>query len=213
MMHSPGDFTAHVLDLLKNSGPSGPTGPTMAKPLISNDKVGTSRRNDVGPVENEWSHQARASGPGKRRENQSLKGTGTTGTSGTSLFAGGEDQCEQGGSPPKWHAILADLERQSCPDWLSPDRWNEMLSDAENFLSRWGAAAHSLGWTALDLFGVHPLAPASRFDVMGLLLVTQGGTVVVLTADAATLRRTTGATLSYQRPTQVGAVLISKVRP
>jgi hypothetical protein len=109
--------------------------------------------------------------------------------------------------------ILAELERQSCPDWLSPDRWNDVLSHAENFLSRWGSAAHSLGWTALDLFGVHPLAPASRFDVMGLMMLTQGGEVAALTADGATLRRTTGATLSYQRPTQAGAVLISEVRP
>jgi hypothetical protein len=88
-----------------------------------------------------------------------------------------------------------------------------MLSDAENFLSRWGSAARSLGWTALDLFGVHPIAPAARFDVMGLLLLTQGGAVVALTADGATVRRTTGAALSYQRPTQAGAVLISKARP
>jgi hypothetical protein len=109
--------------------------------------------------------------------------------------------------------FLAELERQNCPDWLPPDRWNEVLSDAEIFLSRWGSAAHSLGWTALDLFGVHPTAPAVRFDVMGLMLLTQGGAVVALTADAATVRRGSSAALSYQRPAQSGAVLISKAKP
>jgi hypothetical protein len=33
---------------------------------------------------------------------------------------------------------------------------------AENFLSRWGAAAHALGWTPLDLFGVHATVPVRQ---------------------------------------------------
>jgi hypothetical protein len=158
-----------------------PLVPPRTSPLISNDKAGTSRGNEVGPVENEWSHHARASGPGKAREKQSLTGSGTSGTSGTTIFAGGEDQSERGGSPAEWHAILGDLEQRTCPDWLSPDRWGAVLSDAENFLSRWGAAAHALGWTALDLFGVHPIAPAARFDLMGLILLLHGSEVVALT--------------------------------
>ncbi len=48
---------------------------------------------------------------------------------------------------------------------------------SEAFISRSGHAAQPLGWTALDLFGVHPLAPASRFDAMGLFLLIQGGAV------------------------------------
>jgi hypothetical protein len=212
MTHSSGDFAAHVLDLLKNSGPSGPTGPSTGKAFICNDKVGTSRRDEAGPVGNEWSQHACASGPGKDRAKQSLTGGGTSGTTGTSLFAGGEDQSDRGGSPSEWHAILADLERRSYPDWLGPDRWEALLSDAENFLSRWGAAAHALGWTALDLFGVHPTVPASRFDLMGLLPLVQGGTVIALTEHGATLRRETGAAMNYRRCTAPGAVLISEVR-
>ena len=150
MTHSSGDFTAHVLVLLKNSGPTGPSGPSTGNALISNDKAGTSRCDKVGPVGNEWSQHVRASGPGKGCEKQTLTDTGT---SGTSVFAGGEDQSEQGGSPAEWHAILADLERRSCPDWLTPDRWDAVLSDAENFLSRWGAPAEALGWTALESAG------------------------------------------------------------
>jgi hypothetical protein len=212
MTHSSGDFTAHVLDLLKNSGPTGPSGPTTGKALISNDKVGTTRRDEVGPVENEWSQHVRASGPGKSCEKQSLAGGGTSGTTGTSLFAGGEDQSDRGGSPAEWHAILADLERRSCPDWLTPDRWDAVLSDAENFLSRWGVAAHALGWTALNLFGVHPTAPASRLDAMGLLLLICGGAVIALTASSATIRRRSGSVLTYRRSKHDEAVSMSKAR-
>jgi hypothetical protein len=114
--------------------------------------------------------------------------------------------------PDSWHTVLAAMEGRNCPEWISLDRWQEVISDAETFLSRWGSAAHSLGWTALDLFGVHPSAPAARFDVMGLLLLVQGGAVVALTADAATIRRKTGAVLTYRRPTAPGAILISAVR-
>jgi hypothetical protein len=106
---------------------------------------------------------------------------------------------------------LAELERQECPDWLTADRWRDLLSDAEIFLTRWGSAAHSLGWTALDLFGVHPSAPAARFDVMGLLLLTQAGAVVALTADGATIRRPAGSVLGYRRCTAPGAVLLPAV--
>jgi hypothetical protein len=81
-----------------------------------------------------------------------------------------------------------------------------VLSDAENFLSRWGAAAHALGWTALDLFGVHPTVPAARFDVMGLVLLICGGEVIALTASSATIRRRSGAVLTYRRGDQTGAV-------
>ena len=98
-----------------------------------------------------------------------------------------------------------------CPDRMAPDRWQDVLSDAEIFLARWGSAAHSLGWTALDLFGVHPTA-SGRVDVMSLLLLIQGGEVLALTATAATIRRQTGAVLTFRRPALPGAVLISAVQ-
>jgi hypothetical protein len=106
---------------------------------------------------------------------------------------------------------LTALKAREPVEWLSTERWRFLISDTENFLQRWGSAAHSLGWTALDLFGVHPIAPAARFDVMGLLPIMNGGAVVNLTDDAATLRARTGAVLTYRRSTERGAVLISDV--
>lgn len=213
MTDTSSDFAAHVLGLLKNSGTTGHSGHGLNKPLNSKEKSGTIREVPLVPVKSDWSRPLRSSGTSFLAEKQSLTNPVTSVTTGTAILQGAADQPENGGAPAEWHAILADLEQQNCPDWLSPDRWNALLANSENFLSRWGSAAHSLGWTALDLFGVHPIAPAARFDVMGLMLLTQGGAVVALTADGATVRRTTGAALSYQRPTQTRAVLISKVQP
>ncbi|WP_456620627.1 MULTISPECIES: hypothetical protein [unclassified Bradyrhizobium] len=86
-----------------------------------------------------------------------------------------------------------------------------LLGDAGNFLSRWGHAAHAMGWTALDLYGVHPLAPAARFDVMGFLFLIQGGVVPFITASSASIHRQTGAHLTYRRHHASDAVLLTKV--
>jgi len=79
-------------------------------------------------------------------------------------------------------------------------------------VNRWGQTAHQLGWTAADLFGVHPVAPAARFDVMGLFPLLHGGAVIALTEDAATIRRQSGATLTYPRSDRTGAVCITQVK-
>jgi hypothetical protein len=140
-------------------------------------------------------------------------GHGTTGTTGTSNFARDEDHGDEGGSPSEWHAILAELKHKNCPDWLVPDRWAVLLSDAESFLNRWGGTAYELGWSTVDLFGVHPIAPAARFDVMGLILLLQGGTVAALTEKAATIRRSSNAMLTYRRGDQTGAVCLTRITP
>jgi hypothetical protein len=65
---------------------------------------------------------------------------------------------------------------------------------------------------ALDLYGVHPVAPAARFDVMGFLFFVQGGAVPVITTHSASIHRRTGARLTYCRnPDIADAVLLSKV--
>lgn len=211
MTHSFPDFTSHVLDLLKNTGPSGPTGPSPSNTFFSKEKAGTSRETEAGPVDFDWSNHGAVSGPGKCAIDQSLNEDGTTGTSGTTNFAGGEDDGERGGAPAEWHAILGDLERRTWPDWMSQDRWDMLLGDAEIFLSRWGHTAHAMGWTTLDLYGVHPLAPAARFDVMGFLFLIQGGAVPVITASSASIHRRTGAHLTYRRHDTSDAVLITTV--
>lgn len=211
MTHSSPDFAQHVLGLLKKTGTTGTSGHGPGKPLPVNEKDGTSRTPRAVPVENDWYRPMQSSGTNKVTQKQLLAEGVTSGTSGTTNFQQGADEPGAGAAPVEWRAILAELERQECPDWIAVDRWQHMLSDVGTFLTRWGSTAHSLGWTALDLFGVHPLAPSARFDAMGLLLLTQGSTVVALTAEAATLRRVSGAVLTYRRDDMRGAALLSEV--
>ncbi len=143
--------------------------------------------------------------------NQTLNRPVTTVTSVTTCFEGGAASSVTDRPPAEWHAVLAGLERCNPVDWLAPDRWSAMVLDAENFLTRWGNVAEHLGWTALDLFGVHPFAPGARIGCWGLLLLIQGGEVVALTADTAMIRRQSGAALTYRRCDQAGVVLLTQV--
>lgn len=56
---------------------------------------------------------------------------------------------------------------------------------------------------------VHPNRPAVRFDVMGLLFLLQGGEVIALIAEGASIRRPSGAVLRFPRPA-AGGVLLSE---
>jgi hypothetical protein len=85
------------------------------------------------------------------------------------------------------------------PEWPGADRWFQMIEDTDPFLSKWDRTACDLGWTALDLFGVHSVAPGGRYDVMGLVMLLGGGTVFALTEQTAALRRPSGSTLTYRR--------------
>jgi hypothetical protein len=59
------------------------------------------------------------------------------------------------------------------------------------------------------LFGVHPDAPAARFDVMGLIPILNGATVLTLTDSTATMRRPSNAILTYRRGGRADAALIT----
>lgn len=211
MAHGFSDFGSHMLGLLKNTGPSGPSGNTPSKSLISEQDFGTTRAQQVGPLDFDWSQHSPVTGPNFSTQKQSLSAPVTSGTSGTTLFEHTQAPDFASLYPAQWYAVLTALKARDPFEWLTAERWKFLISDAENFLPRWGATAHSLGWTALDLFGVHPLAPAVRFDVMGLLPVMNGAAVLTLTDSAATLRARTGAVLTYRRSTERGGVLISEV--
>src|SRR4051794_18353018 len=55
----------------------------------------------------------------------------------------------------------------ACPNGVPVERWQRALADAGSFFALWGDTAERLGWTADDLFGLHPTAPLSRMDCMG----------------------------------------------
>ncbi|GLS18757.1 hypothetical protein GCM10007874_17740 [Labrys miyagiensis] len=66
-------------------------------------------------------------------------------------------------------------------------RWQQAKADARAFLDRWADEALLLGWSDLELFGLHPTHPLVRHDVMGLVWLLRGRSVVGIDAHHATL--------------------------
>lgn len=211
MKHDLEAFARDIVTLIKTSGDSGDTGDRSQKSLRDNDFSVPTRRAMVSPLNSDWGRDIAASGDRKREFLQAVVDGVPTVPAATTQFGGGAVPVIGSDIPAEWHAILAKLNRRDRVDWISPDRWWELIRDATTFLDRWECAAEQLGWTALDLFGVHPVAPAARFDVMGLVFLINGGSVVALTETAATIRRRSTAVLTYRRPVQSGAILISEV--
>jgi hypothetical protein len=96
--------------------------------------------------------------------------------------------------------------RSKCPELVETDRWQQAVNDAATFLARWGNQAHMLGWTAHELFGLHPIperpAPAfrrlARYDSTGLIWLLQGRPVIALTASEAAIQ-SAGAVIMYRK--------------
>jgi hypothetical protein len=90
---------------------------------------------------------------------------------------------------------FAELEYR-CPDYVDIASWHAAIADGRKFISRWGAQAERLGWTADDLFGLHepPANPhpsysrLGRLDCAGLVWILNGRPVIALTHTAATIR-------------------------
>ncbi|WP_448952430.1 hypothetical protein [Labrys neptuniae] len=74
-------------------------------------------------------------------------------------------------------------------------RWEQAKHDAREFLADWGDLAAELGWSADDLFGLHPVAPLARYDAMGLIWLLQGQEVGDVSETAASI----GATTFYKK--------------
>lgn len=77
--------------------------------------------------------------------------------------------------------------------------------DATGLLDSHGAELLSLGWSAGDVFGLHPQAPRSM-DCFGLALLLDGGTVAELTDNSAVIVRPSGARLTMRRGARRPAV-------
>jgi len=58
-----------------------------------------------------------------------------------------------------WRSAIEDLSPHASPcRYLTPARWVPLREAAINFCERLGAEAHAFGWTAAELFAVHPEA-------------------------------------------------------
>jgi hypothetical protein len=207
MMHSFEGLADEISALLKNAGDSGDTGDSAKNTSTINHVSVTKPHGHVSPNAKALVTPLADFGDAKVQSFQPINRGVTSVTSVTSDFEQGRVADSAGGLPSEWHAILAELKEREGPDWMSPDRWEMLMHDAGRFLDRSSSTAGAMGWTTLDLIGVHPTRPAVRFDVMGLLLLIQGGGVVALTAESATIRRPSGALLRFPRPAAGGVLL------
>jgi len=117
---------------------------------------------------------------------------------------------EEPGQLREWRDAFSAIDRDRPPKGYQEDLWHYLHRDAVAFLDTWGETAAALGWSTLDLFGVHRLAPTANYSAMGLLPLLRGSVVVAMTADSATVRRgAAGAHLTFRRqPPHHEAVLV-----
>ena len=110
-------------------------------------------------------------------------------------------------NPGQRYAIVLAKLVSECPQLIEPEAWQLAVADAKAFLDKWGTQAAALGWTARELFGLHPVPepPAasfrrlSRYDSTGLIWALQGRPVVALTAETAAIQTASGGILTYRK--------------
>ena len=72
-----------------------------------------------------------------------------------------------------WRGALVIMPPSPSPcRYLDATRWQVMQENGLDFLDRFGAEAVRLGWTASQLFGVHPQHGTLRGDYCGALMLT-----------------------------------------
>ena len=107
----------------------------------------------------------------------------------------------------EWELGAARICAMDRPSAIPCRHWMRIMDDALLFLPPYGAEAMQMGWTTLDLFGVSGEAPWHRLDLMGLVPMIGGRTVVTLTERSARLKCTDATTQTfYRKPDQAGRV-------
>ena len=91
-----------------------------------------------------------------------------------------------------WRDQIERLSEHASPcRYLLPAKWKAMRENALAFLDQHGAEAHRLGWTAEQLFGVHPEHGFLRVEYAGALMVN-GNPVVAVEPDRIVFDRFSG---------------------
>ena len=115
------------------------------------------------------------------------------------------------GAPRNWAESFARLDIAERPPDFTGKAWRQLIEDGGRFLDRWANEAARLGWSALDVFGVHPVAPSATYAAIGLVPLIRGGDVVAIRSDHATVRTPGGTLLTYLRRPQPGAIAVWKL--
>ena len=109
------------------------------------------------------------------------------------------DECQR--QAQAWAQALLRLAAEVPPaPGLRPSEWLAIRATALASLREHGARAAKLGWTATELFGVHPTAGFNRVDCLGALVLGADARVTSVEQDA--IRYANG--LSYYRTLKSG---------
>lgn len=105
-----------------------------------------------------------------------------------------------------WRVGLRQLREEGRPDFVRSSEWGAVMEMAERFLAQWGAKAEALGWSAGDLFSLHPEGSLARYAQRGAAFLLAGREVVAITADTITYRPHGGHSAQrYLRPATIVA--------
>jgi hypothetical protein len=116
----------------------------------------------------------------------------------------------EGGASRDWAEALARLDPGKPPRHVPRQRWLRFVDDCGRFLDGgWIDKAAAIGWGPLHLFGCDRKRPFARLDNMGLIWFLNGGKIIELHRDQATIETRMGARLCYRcRPIEVGRVVL-----
>lgn len=71
-----------------------------------------------------------------------------------------------------WRGEIENLSPHASPcRYLPPAKWAAIRESALGFCDQFGNEAHRLGWTAPELFAVHPQHGTVRIDACGALMI------------------------------------------
>jgi hypothetical protein len=82
----------------------------------------------------------------------------------------------------------------AAPTEFSDERWALGVWWARRLADEHGPAAFVMGWDAVDLFGLHPIAPSGRYDGMGLAFLLRYGDQVTSLDDKRAMTQSVNGT-------------------
>ena len=114
----------------------------------------------------------------------------------------GAYRCENlPGVPPDWCEGVALLVSLPTLAAILPGRWAALAQTSQRLLHDHGAALHGAGWGTLDVWGLHPTAPAANPSGWGLAwLLWEHGDVLDIGPDVVGMRRGPGGARLAVRP-------------
>ena len=108
------------------------------------------------------------------------------------------------GLPLDWHEGLERLAAMPPPSGFSDERWSTGVWWAHQIAAEDAAAPQGGDWTGLDLFGLHPIAPACRYDSMGLAFLLRPGDAIAFGASGDTSITRLNGTRQSMRQGRIG---------